>query len=143
MFVLDTSALAKRYVAESNSSVIWELCDRDSVQIVFSRLGRLELASALNRRRRQGELTDEAHDEAWRLFEDHLERYGVIEMAASVLDRAETLLARHPLRAADAIHLASAIAIRDAGENPRFVTADRRQAEAAEAEGLDVWLLDA
>ena len=46
------------------------------------------------------------------------------------------LAERHRLRAADAMHLASAMRVRDAGTV--FVSFDRRLRDAAAAEGFDV-----
>ena len=53
------------------------------------------------------------------------------------------LVTGHPLRAADAIQIASAllVAMRMPAAQLHFWTADRRQAAAAQAEGLDVELL--
>jgi hypothetical protein len=53
--------------------------------------------------------------------------------------RARRLLAVHPLRAADALHLAAAlIACDERSDVLPFVTLDDRLAEAARREGFDV-----
>jgi len=62
-----------------------------------------------------------------------------------VLQRAERLLRKHhPLRAADAIHVATAqmVGATVGVADLLFVTADRRQASAALAEGLAVQLIE-
>ncbi len=51
---------------------------------------------------------------------------------------AGSLADRHALTALDAIHLASALSLREPGEDVAFVTFDRRLREAALAEGLTV-----
>lgn len=48
------------------------------------------------------------------------------------------LLTRHRLRAADAIHLATAIVAMDGPDGVQFITRDRDQADAARAEGFEV-----
>ena len=58
----------------------------------------------------------------------------MLELGAPVTAQAATLVARHPLRAADALHLASALALR----SPDLVVAawDEHLVAAARAEGL-------
>lgn len=57
----------------------------------------------------------------------------------SVREQAVRLLRVHPLRAGEALHLASAIVAADFDASAlEFVTLDTRQAEAAEREGFRV-----
>ena len=57
----------------------------------------------------------------------------------AVRARANALLARHPLRAADAGQLGAALQVREqTGAGLPFVTRDRRLALAAEREGFEV-----
>ncbi|HEX2253151.1 MAG TPA: hypothetical protein VHQ65_07785 [Thermoanaerobaculia bacterium] len=49
------------------------------------------------------------------------------------------LVGEHPLRGADAVHLASALSIRDAGIEVVFAVADARLSSAGEAEGLTIF----
>ena len=60
-----------------------------------------------------------------------------------VLDTAERIAATHPLRALDAIHVASArlFADRITGAELVFVSADKRQTDAATAIGLAAKLI--
>ena len=64
--------------------------------------------------------------------------WALIEMSSDVLVAAETLVATHPLRALAAIHVASAqlFAARVTMPELLFVSADRRQTEAAAVIGL-------
>ena len=56
-----------------------------------------------------------------------------------ILFLARDLIQRHPLRGFDAVHLASALSLRNAlAERIKFVAADRRLLKAAESEKLDV-----
>ena len=56
----------------------------------------------------------------------------------SVVTEAGRLAEQHALTALDALHLASALSLREPGEDVAFVTFDRRLREAALAEGLTV-----
>ena len=63
----------------------------------------------------------------------------VIEMASGLAARARNLVTRHPLRAGDAIHLASCLLVRDTtGQPVELVAFDRQLRAAAELEGLTV-----
>jgi predicted nucleic acid-binding protein len=80
----------------------------------------------------------------WRVFLRHRRSgYNVLGISASILNQAERLVFAHPLRAFDAVHIASALAA--AGDDPmvqiEFWTADRQQAAAAMAQPLQVRLL--
>jgi len=64
-------------------------------------------------------------------------RFGVVHVSPDLLDAAARQLARHPLRAFDAVQLASAVAVRDMHPQlDRFVCFDRGLAAAAAAEGF-------
>jgi predicted nucleic acid-binding protein len=68
-----------------------------------------------------------------------LQRLHVVELVPSVVERVHVLLERHPLRAADALQLASALTLADrVGGKTDFVVYDARLAEAARAERLNV-----
>ncbi|MCY4516171.1 MAG: hypothetical protein OXB99_02910 [Acidimicrobiaceae bacterium] len=62
----------------------------------------------------------------------------VVEVLA-VRSRATSVLARHPLRAADAAQLGAALHVQDQlGAPLQFVSLDQRLTEAAEREGLAI-----
>jgi predicted nucleic acid-binding protein len=62
-----------------------------------------------------------------------------VDVHDDVHRRVDELLARHALRGADAIHLASALLVCDALKQPvTFACADLKLVAAARAEGLDV-----
>ena len=64
----------------------------------------------------------------------------LVEVASDVLAAAETLVAAHPLRTLDAIHVASAqlFAARITAAELIFVSADARQTAAAAAVGMTI-----
>jgi predicted nucleic acid-binding protein len=130
---LDTSALVKLVVDEPGSALAAALWDGADL-VVTSRLADAEVRAVLAGGRRAGRLEDDgaATDEWGRLWPG----LHVIELAPNVTTTAAALVDRHPLRAADALHLASALELR----SPDLVVAvwDEHLAAAARAEGLRV-----
>jgi predicted nucleic acid-binding protein len=141
----DTSALARRYTrVEPGAARVRSLCSlRQRHTLLMAYIGRTEMASALNRKWRRGEINVTERNRAWRLFGRHERgRYHLIALDEGVYRAAERLLFSHSLRALDALQLASALRaaamFRAASDGFRFCTADARQADAARAEGLTV-----
>jgi hypothetical protein len=99
----------------------------------------VECVSALERQRRDGSLEREAQDEAVARLRELIAESTIVQPTSLVRDRAERLLAVHPLRAADSLQLAAALVVcddRPAGES--FVCLDGRLREAAMREGFRV-----
>lgn len=101
-----------------------------------------ETHSALARKAREGRWTATERRRMREQCRRDLEYVCLIECTAEVRTLAEWLLWRHPLRAADAIHLASALMIgRELDVPVHLATADQRLAKAAVAERLRVeWM---
>jgi uncharacterized protein len=133
---LDASALVKRYVQEPGTEDIRRLVRRRT-RLAASALSFVEIPSALSRRARAGDLPpDAAREHSARVARD-LEEMHVILPRTPVLDIASDLVWRHPLRAYDAVQLASAVWLaRETQLALTFVCADRKLADAAGAQGL-------
>ena len=143
---LDTSALIRRYDAsEPGARRVRAICAPSPERtLLVARLTSVEVASALARRIRDGALLPVHQDQLWRLFRAHWrDQYHVVALTEEVYTSAEQLLFGHPLRACDALHIGCAlVAAAKLPELPlQFWTADRRQAQAARAEGLAVELV--
>jgi predicted nucleic acid-binding protein len=130
---LDTSALAKWYIAESDSDAFDDFL-RDRAGSRISRLTIVELKSAFSRRRRNRDISAAIERESFRLFESHL-RSGLFEVLAmqdahfsAALEIMESLR-RIPLRTLDALHLAVA----QSNGITAIATADRIMGAAARA----------
>lgn len=143
---VDTSALAKRYdKREAGSGDIAALCEDSRVQVLVSVLTRLEMASVLAHKGREGKLSPARQVQAWDLFQaDYELEYTVVPLDDAVIDGSEELLFRYALRTWDAVQIATACMA--AGtiapiDDLLFVTADRQQAAAAAGEGLDIRLV--
>jgi len=135
--------LVKRYVLEVGTVWVRALTTPTAGHtLIIAQMTPAELVSGVARRRREGTIPARtAH--AIRLLVDRQTRheYMVIALRAQVLHRAENLLETHPLRAYDAVQLASALESNDrlaaAGLTPLvFVSADTRLLAVAIAESL-------
>lgn len=138
MRYLDASALVKRYVRESGSSVVDSLFV-GATPIATSRVAHTEVFSALARRCREGDLSERRYSVAARQFDTEWNALVRVDVTEDLLVDARRLLERHPLRGFDAIHVASAISLRkELDIEVTLAAADRRQLDAAVAEGLEV-----
>lgn len=117
---------------------------RRLANLVVSKLARVEVPTALWRKHRTGELSTEdaavlveEFDWDWFGAPGAELRFAVVEVTDDVLDLAARSAARHPLRAYDAVQLASALAARAASPDlTLFACFDEELADAARAEGF-------
>jgi uncharacterized protein len=129
----DTSALAKRYVEEEGSEKVRTLCataDALGVSILVVP----ELISTLCRLVREGHLSSEDYQSLKSAVQADLSEADLCDLSQEAFDQALRCLESHSLRALDALHVGSALVY----QPDLFVSADRRQAEAADREGLAV-----
>ena len=127
----DTSAYAKRFINESGSDQIDEICSQ-TTDLGLSIICLAELISALNRRRRESILSDHDYEKIKRALTDEIKDVSIINITNSVVLKSIQLLENNTLRAMDALHLACALEWRA----ELFISADQRQIEAATREGL-------
>lgn len=134
----DTSALVPLLVEEAGTELCVSWLTQDSNVVVWG-LTRVELASALERRAREGLLSSSQRIQALhRLDRLWAGTHEVTDLLA-VRTRAQHLLARHALRAADSLQLAAALLVADPEPSSLCLVAlDRRLADAAVREGLEV-----
>lgn len=130
--VFDSSAFAKRYIAEPGSEQVDGILQSAS-QLGLSILCAPEIISALNRRVREGVLPHSGYEQAKAQLVADVADAVVLQLTPDVAATAVTLLENHPLRAMDALHVAGALVWRA----DLFVTADRRQFTAAQQTGLN------
>jgi predicted nucleic acid-binding protein len=140
----DTSALLKRYVDEPGSSWLRSLMENERDLLITSVVTRVEVACALARRQREGHLSPALRHELWRAFQfDLTYRLQTLKVGLDVLNVAEAFAFQHPLRAYDAMQLASAhVANRRLlrGNRPAltFLSADIRLLDVAHQIGFAV-----
>jgi predicted nucleic acid-binding protein len=129
----DTSALLKLVIAEQGADqaiLLWQ----QASEVVLSRLAWPEAVAALVAARRGRRVSDAGYRTAADGLRLCFERCTMVSIADSLVDRAADLAGGYDLRAADAIHLATALAVMEA--DSLFVTWDRRLRLAAVQAGL-------
>ena len=143
LYFLDSSALVKRYVTETGSGWIRALTDPAARNpLIIARITWIEVLSALARRQREGSIASSDVTRAIRTFSYDLDmQYQVAELNAALVRAAGELVIQHPMRAYDAVQLASALRVQsdlvETGVTAlTFLTADERLIAIAEAEGL-------
>lgn len=137
----DSSAVVKLYADEPGADVV-----RSIETLVVSQLCAVEVPAAIWRKQRMGELAvEDAHvlgtafDVDYYGNEDAAPRFVVVAVHDDVVADAARLCAVHPLRAYDAVQLASALAVAALGANRlSFVAFDVQLRRAAAAEGLSL-----
>lgn len=133
----DSSAIVPLCLVQPASTRAQALLREDPEMIVWWG-SPVEIVSAVTRVVREGELSPEAEELALRALRTLEGTWYEVRPTEAVRRRAERLLRVHPMRAADALQLAAALAW--AGDPPdgRLVTFDARLARAARREGLRV-----
>ncbi len=86
--------------------------------VATSAVAYAEARSALARKRRDGAFSPEGHREAVTTLDEEWGTYEVLSATENVARAAGDLAERHALRGFDAIHLASALLVRAASEEP-------------------------
>ncbi|MBX3086456.1 MAG: type II toxin-antitoxin system VapC family toxin [Anaerolineae bacterium] len=144
-YFLDSSALIKRYVTEIGSNWVDALAlPTSGNSLIIAQVTPVEVMSGISRYKRENILTASAAKSIRLLLDRHVKQeYFVIELTAILVQQAEDLLEKYPLRAYDSIQLATAVAasgqITSAKLTPFvFVSGDKRLLAAANAEGLTV-----
>jgi len=128
----DSSAFAKRYVAETGSQAVDSLC-QEATEVALSVLCVPEIISALNRRVREGLLTDREYTKAKKYFSQDIRDAVIVNLVPQVVSTCTKILEASPVRAADALQIACALE----WETELFVSADKRQISAAKKAGLN------
>ncbi len=135
---LDSSAIVKRYADEPESHLVQAV----SEPVFASDLAAVEVPAALWRKHRVDEISaSEAQTLCQRFLADvsvsSLNRNTVLmRVSEDILHEAIGLVARHPLRAYDAVQLASALAASRLMGGCTFGCFDRQLSTAAAIEGL-------
>ncbi|MEX2092296.1 MAG: type II toxin-antitoxin system VapC family toxin [Pirellulales bacterium] len=139
---LDTSALVKRYHVEEGTSEVDRRYNDPQHALIVSRLGFVEVLSALATKVRTGVLSHDAHDAARKRFLGDVKsrRLSVMRLLAIHYRDAERLIDRHAktrrFRTLDALQLSAALDLHHQGRFDTFVCADQALCEIAVLEGL-------
>jgi uncharacterized protein len=148
VYFFDSSGLVKRYVAEVGSGWVISLTDPSAGHRIYvANIAAVEVPAAIRKRVRMGHVATGDAATAISDFEnDYASQYNPIQVTDAIIASAATLTGRHPLRAYDAVQLASALEVNaqiQALGQPAagllsitFISADDDLNDAAKAEGL-------
>ena len=136
---MDTGALVKIYVEETRSADVRENA-KQAKGLATSRIAYAEARAAFARKRREQGLSRAGYRSVVNDLDRDWDDYFIVDVSESVVKAAGILAESHALRGAEAIHLASAVALsKQVGESVMFFCFDGRLAGAAGKEGLR-WL---
>lgn len=129
----DTSAFVKRYVSEPGTDAVLDWCEQ-ATEIGLSGIALPEIISAFCRLRREDKITDTQYRQLKSLLLADIEDAAIRDLTPAVLGQAVACLQTNVPRGMDAIHIGSAVALKV----DVFISADKRQREAAARAGLQV-----
>ncbi len=133
---LDTSALVKLYVDEDGAGQARQGV-QDAEVIATCELAYVEVRAGLARRHREGALKPADYRRSLRDLHADWPRFFLIAVSSELVKSAGDIAERHHLRAYDAIHLASGLAVQtQARESIIFACWDRNLTQAAAKAGL-------
>lgn len=149
MLYLDASALVKRYLHERGSAAL-RARFRQQEKIFTSRLSYAEVHAVLGRKYQRRELPRKDYEAMRERFVvDSIFSLTVLDLDNSTLAALPSLVEQYPLKASDAVHLSSALWLRDmCSLDPEFAdgdtslefgVSDQRLAQVALARGLAVF----
>ena len=137
----DSSSFIKLFTNESGSQEARRIA-RKSRMLVNSITG-VECVSALSRKKAVQEIQDSAFETIVELIRKGLEQVDQLGLNDDVLNRAEMVVIATPLRALDALHLASVLEFQSqTGIRLLLVTSDRKQESAAKMQGIRTQLIE-
>ena len=129
----DSSAFAKRYIAEPGSDKVEKICSESAV-LGVSPICLPEIISALCRLSRQSVITEGQYETAKQALLRDLEDAMICNITPSVIKESIHILETSKGRPLDALHIACALEF----EAEVFVSSDIQQISAAKGAGLKV-----
>lgn len=136
--LFDSSAIAKRYKRESGHDQVEHLL-MDADTVVLAAHCKVEIASSLSREVHDQSIGMEQYAHAMSEVAQDFVDFDVRPISPEIEALAIAVMAHNRLRAMDALHIGTAQLARV----DLFVTADRKQALAAQAVGLRTELIEA
>ncbi len=137
----DSSAIVPLITDEPGREPLLSLLEQDPVMAIWWATP-VEVASAVARREREGSLDLRAATQVLQKLRALDGAWHQVLPGDALRSTAQRLLRVHPLRAADSLQLAAALAVANGDPGAlEFVSLDQRLADAARKEGLDVLAL--
>ena len=135
----DSSSIVSLHAQEPGRHVAVREAVAAADFVSCSGIGYAEVRAGLARARRQQRIDDAAYDRALRDFHRDWRRYMKVQPSNRLLRLAGDLAEKHALRGYDAVHLASALTLRDRiPDTVAMSTWDSRLSQAAAAEGFSL-----
>ena len=128
---LDSSSFVKRYILEEGSNRLDYFLQQAS-DLALCIILVPEIFSALNRRLREGTLTDKDYRKIKKLLINDVRDATILQITPAVISSSLKILENNVLRAMDALHVACALE----WKADLFITSDKRQLDAAIHSGL-------
>ena len=129
---LDSSALAKPYIAEVGHEAVTNAIKGNQVAVCIIAL--TELGSAFARREREGYLTAAERRQALAKLEQDWGKFISIDIDYTLSRIAASMAQKHGLKALDALHLAAAAELHRTMGNTEFLAFDKQLMRAAARE---------
>lgn len=134
----DASALAPLVTNDQDNAILEKLYG-DGSDIWVWWITSVEIASSIARRERSNEVSAQTATQAYATLARMGATWHEVLPGEQLRETAKRLLRLHPLRAADSLQLASALALAASEpESLEFVSCDTRLSEAAARQGLTV-----
>src|SRR5687768_17238767 len=109
-FFCDSSAIIKRYVAETGSAWLTAATDPKSSRVYVARITFVEVISAITRREKGKYISAiDANNARLQFEQDYLSEFQKVEISESLINEAANLAKKYALRGYDAIQLAAAL----------------------------------
>jgi len=133
IFFFDTSALIKRYIAESGSEKVDDLF-KIAITIITSPVTKIEIYSTINRLRSEKALSEDDYSRLNEEIQYDFKYFKVLSFTQEIESLSIYLIEKHTLRTLDSIQLASCLSQKDFVNS--FVVSDRKLKQAAEIENI-------
>jgi predicted nucleic acid-binding protein len=133
----ETSAPLRWLFEQAQAAIVLEHLKR-AARVVCSRLTLVELRRVVQRAVATGELGEAQAEEVLATVARTSARWTILEITRDVTDRAESRFPREPLRTLDAMHLASALVLRQSLPELQVLSVDARVRENARLLGFEV-----
>lgn len=134
---VESSAIVANLLGEPKSSRVWEfLTSADAV--AASDLTLIETARVLVRAVARAEISESNAAKQLQELDDMAAKWGILPIGPDIVERARKPFPAEPIRALDAIHLASALAARMTIPDLQILSLDERIRTAARQLGFKV-----
>lgn len=136
-FLLDTSALVKRYHDEPGTERVDDLLETEGNEIYITSLTVIESVSAFRRKYNRGDVTENQMNRlVSAFFQEALEDFVILPLEESLLTFSFDLVLDDDLRTLDSLQLSAALTLSKEVDTLTFVTSDAELASVGSQRDL-------